>query len=245
MKKILKYILYSFSTVYLKTLGLILYTGARRYASFHTKLMHYRDWLFSNKEPSNYKHEINLYNWIYNPSQVEFAEGGIFGRMLIHKDDNVLDICCGDGSYSYLFFSDISKRVDAIDYDREAIAYADKNYSKSNINFICHDLLKYSFKKNFYDVIIWRSGSAYFTKKNRKKIFLDIYHSLKTNGKVYIGTPLMEEESFSANQIEVILNEKSFENEFIDLFEIVFKQKTFYSARNNINYILKKKRNEK
>ncbi len=76
MKKIIKYILYVMSKLYLKTLGQLLYIISKRYSNLHTKLMHYSDWIFSNKEPSSYKHEINLYNWIYNPSQVEFVEGG-------------------------------------------------------------------------------------------------------------------------------------------------------------------------
>jgi len=162
--------------------------------------------------------------------------------MLINKGDNVLDLCCGDGSYSYLFFSDISNQVDAVDYDTKSIAYANNNYKKDNINYICNDLLEYSFKKEYYDVIIWRSGSAYFNNENRKKLFSKIFNSLKSDGKLYIGTPLMEKENFSANQIEVITDEYTFEKEFGDFFNIIFKQKTFYENRTNINYILGKKK---
>jgi chemotaxis methyl-accepting protein methylase len=222
------------------TIGNIFYNISKRYASFHTKLMHYNDWYFSSKEPSNYKHEINLYNWIYNPSRVEFVEGGMLGRMIIKKDNNVLDLCCGDGSYSYLFFSDIAKNIDAIDYDQKAIDYANKRYKKKNINFICDDLLTFDLKLKNYDVIIWRSGSAYFSKEDRKVLFDKIYNTLTQDGKVYIGSPLMDEENFSANQVEVITNEVNFENEFNNSFHITFKQKIHYKNRTNINYILKK-----
>jgi cyclopropane fatty-acyl-phospholipid synthase-like methyltransferase len=236
VKKIIYYML----KLYEFTLGKILYISAKRYASFHTNLMHYTDWYFNPNEPSSYKHEINLYNWIYNPSQVEFVEGGVFGRMVIRKDDNVLDLCCGDGSYSYLFFSDISQQVDAVDYDIDSINYAKNNYKKQNINYICSDLLEYNFKKEYYDVIIWRSGSAYFTKENRQILFSKIKNSLSKNGKVYIGTPLMQKENFSANQVAVITDENIFEKEFTTQFNIIFKQKTFYHNRTNINYILEK-----
>ena len=173
--------------------------------------MHYNDWFFNNVQPSSYKHEINLYNWIYDPSQSQFVEGGVFGRMLIKKDDNVLDLCCGDGSYSYLFFSDISKLVDAIDNDERAIKYARETYKKNNINYICDDLLQYKLKDEFYDVIVWRAGVAYFSKKDRKALFLKIYHSLKMNGRLYIGTPVEKQANFSANQVEVITNLEEFE----------------------------------
>jgi cyclopropane fatty-acyl-phospholipid synthase-like methyltransferase len=240
MKKKVKNILYYILKLYEFTLGRLLYTGAKRYASFHTNLMHYTDWYFNPNEPSSYKHEINLYNWIYKPSQVEFAEGGVFGRMLINQGDKVLDLCCGDGSYSYLFFSDISSEVDAVDYDKDSIKYANNNYNKKNINYICSDLMQCDFKKEYYDVIIWRSGSAYFTKDERKKLFLKMANSLKKDGNIYLGTPLMKNENFSANQIEVITDEELYEKEFSDIFHIKFKQKTFYENRININYILEK-----
>lgn len=240
MKKIIKRIVFVILKFYELTIGKLLYKSSKKYASFHTNLMHYTDWYFNSKEPSSYKHEINLYNWIYNPAQVEFVEGGVFGRMLIKKDNKVLDLCCGDGSYSYLFFSDITRQVDAVDYDHGSIKYAIKNYNKSNINYICSDLLKFNFKKEYYDVIIWRSGSAYFTRENRKLLLSKICNSLKSDGKLYIGTPLMDKENFSANQIEVITDEFKFEEEFNNLFKINFKQKTFYNIRVNINYVLKK-----
>jgi 2-polyprenyl-3-methyl-5-hydroxy-6-metoxy-1,4-benzoquinol methylase len=202
--------------------------------------MHYTDWYFNSSEPSSYKHEINLYNWLYDPAQCEFAEGGVFGRMIIKPDDKVLDLCCGDGSYSYLFFSDVAQLVDAIDYDQNSIEYAIKTYNKNNIHFMCENLLTNNLKKNFYDVIVWRSGVAYFTKEQRKHLYGKIFESLKNDGKIYIGTPLMVKENFTANQVEVITNEENFEHEFDNIFDIFFKQKTFYKNNTNLHYILKK-----
>lgn len=241
MKKKVKKIVYYVLKLYEYTIGKLLYTSAKRYASIHTKLMHYTDWYFGNKEPSSYKHEINLYNWMYEPSQVEFAEGGVFGRMLIHENNTVLDLCCGDGSYDYLFFSDIAGQIDAVDYDANSINYAKSAYKHKNINYICSDLLLFEYKDDFYDVVTWRAGAAYFAKKDRKTLFQFICKSLKKEGKFYIGTPLMKEENFSANQIEVITSELDFKKEFEDLFNISFEQKTFYKNKTNVNYVLSKK----
>ncbi len=114
--KILKYSIYFFLKFYDLTLGGFLYWFSKKYASVHTRLTGIMDWGFAPTTPSSYKHEINLYNWRFDPTQVEFVEIA-YGRMQLRRNDTVLDLCCGDGSYSYLFFSDISKRVDAIDYD--------------------------------------------------------------------------------------------------------------------------------
>ena len=240
MSKIVKKMIYLSLKLYELSLGKVLYSIAKKYTSLHTKLLHYTDWYFSDIKPSSYKHEINLYNWIYDPSQCQFAEGGVFGRMLIKPNDYVLDLCSGDGSYAYLFFSDIAHTVDAIDYSEVSIEYARKNYGKNNINYICANLLQYQFASKLYDVIMWGAGVAYFTQENRKTIFNKIHASLKDNGKVYIRTPLENKANYSANQIEVIIDESNFEKEFKALFNIVLKQKTFYNNRINLNYILEK-----
>jgi hypothetical protein len=73
---IIKKIIYLCLKIYELSIGKILYISSKRYASIHTKLMHYTDWYFNDIKPSSYKHEINLYNWIYDPSQSEFVEGG-------------------------------------------------------------------------------------------------------------------------------------------------------------------------
>lgn len=62
--------------IYEMSLGRFLYLCAKKYAHLHTQLMHNIEWDLSNKTPSNYKHEINLYNWMYNPAKCEFVEGG-------------------------------------------------------------------------------------------------------------------------------------------------------------------------
>jgi 2-polyprenyl-3-methyl-5-hydroxy-6-metoxy-1,4-benzoquinol methylase len=240
IKRMIKNIVYIFLNIYINTIGKLLYIVAKKYASFHTKTMHFLEWNLQKQQPSSYKHEINLYNWMYDPSQVQFADGGVFGRMLIQKNDKVLDLCCGDGSYAYLFYSDIASKVDAIDYDAGSIKYAKNMYYSNNINYICKDLLNFSFEQYFYNVIIWKAGIAYFTKENRSILFKKIFNSLKNNGKVYISTPLEDNITLGANQVEVITNLEEFEQEFNKYFIITFKQRIIYSTRININYILEK-----
>lgn len=161
--------------------------------------------------------------------------------MFIEKDDSVLDFCCGDGSYAYLFFSDIARKVVAIDYDKNIIKYAKKRYYRDNIHYICADLLKFEVEKNAYDIVIWSAGVAYFTKDDRKIIFDKISNTLKKNGKIFITTPLEQTDSFGANQKKVITNIDEFENEFKTLFKIIFYKQTQHIIRNNLNYILEKK----
>lgn len=241
IKKIVKYALYIILKIYINSIGRLAYILSKRYASFHTKAIHFMEWNLQNKEPSSYKHEINLYNWMYDPSQNQFVDGGVFGRMIINENDKVLDLCCGDGSYAYLFFCDISKKVDAVDYDMDSIKYAKKNFYNSKINYICKDLLSFTFKKDYYNVIIWKAGVAYFSKENRKILYKKIFISLKDDAKLYISTPVEDSINYGANQVEVITNLNSFEAEFNELFIITLKQKIIHRNRINIHYILKKR----
>jgi ubiquinone/menaquinone biosynthesis C-methylase UbiE len=162
----------------------------------------------------------------------------------MNKGDNILDICCGDGSCSYLFYSDIAGNIDAIDYDKNAINYAKKFYSSQNINYINEDLLHFNFKKDFYDVVIWTSSVAYFSENNRKLLLNKIYNSLKGGGMLYIKTPLEEKNSNAGSgQKETIchiVNKNNFENEFNNIFKIEFFVKSIYSDFINLNYVLKK-----
>jgi len=104
MKKLAKKSLHVILKLYEVTISQGLYTLAKKYASIHTKIICYNDWgPHSSAQPNSYKHETNLYNWIYDPSRCEFVLGAALGRMCIKHNDNVLDLCCGDGSYSYLF----------------------------------------------------------------------------------------------------------------------------------------------
>jgi 2-polyprenyl-3-methyl-5-hydroxy-6-metoxy-1,4-benzoquinol methylase len=144
LKKIIKRLIFYILKLYQVSIGNVLYLASKKYASLHTKLMLQIEWRFSGSCPSHFKHEINLYNWIYDTSNVEFIEWGAIPRMFISRGDNVLDLCCGDGSNAYLFFSDISENIDAIDYDKEALKYAHKYYKKNNINYLCEDLLTFT-----------------------------------------------------------------------------------------------------
>jgi len=234
----IKFILYAILAIYMYTLGWLLFRFSKKYAYYHTQLLLLKDWHLSSKTPSSFKHEINLYSWRFNPAEVEFAEV-VYGRMYLKKGDTVLDLCCGDGSYAYLFFSDLASRIDSIDYDADTIAYAKKNYATENITFTCANLLEHSFPDEYYDLVVWASGVAYFSKENRAKILAKIHRSLKSRGKLFIKTPIEEKPSSSANQVSVITNKVDFETEF-NGYSILAEQRSYYQKRSNLNYVLAK-----
>ena len=227
------------------TVGCMLYFFSKRYASIHGLIIHNLDWTLKTRHDSYYDHEISLYNWRYKPSQCEFMDGMSLARMLINKGENILDLCCGNGFNSYLFFSDIASSVDAIDYSSKAINYAISNYHSDSINFICGDILKYSFKQFHYDLVVWSSAIAYFSPENRRKVFSIIHYVLKKNSLLYVKTPL---ENFNCTagstqkeSIYHIVDRYQFESEFVEYFNIEFCILSHYKTFDNLNYVLRAK----
>ena len=52
-----------------------------------------------------------------------------------------MDVCCGDGRYSYILFSGIAGRIDAIVNDEYALQYIKKYFSGAAINYQLVDII--------------------------------------------------------------------------------------------------------
>lgn len=131
---------------------------------FFTKLLFLKEWYFNSSEiPFFFKHQINYGLWRFKPSEWTFTLRGVYAREQMHKNCKVLDLCCGDGSYSYLFFSDIASKIDAIDYDKSAIKYAKQNFKSFKINYERINIINEVFPSIDYDIIVWNAGICYFT----------------------------------------------------------------------------------
>ena len=78
-----------------------------------------------------------------------------FAKYFIKANDIALDAACGVGYGSYLL-AEKASRVDAIDYNEEAIRYAEEHWRKDNIRYITGDLLdeKAYPKRQKYDAIV-------------------------------------------------------------------------------------------
>jgi SAM-dependent methyltransferase len=90
-----------------------------------------------------------------------------------------LDLCCGDGSYSFLFFSDIAGHIDAVDIDSRAIAYAMKYRASPVISYCELDVLRQPLPNTEYDVVVWNAAICYFYEKDIKAILQKIANAGK------------------------------------------------------------------
>jgi len=105
-------------------------------------ILYTKSWGFLNISWFNH-----LFDHLCGPSNWHWYERGILGYRIIRPGDIVLDLCCGDGIYSGLFYSQRAKFVDAIDRDDRALSYARRRYQRDNVQFNKMDVINEDFPK--------------------------------------------------------------------------------------------------
>ena len=136
----------------------------QRLSSWLAGVTFFCDWqLEARGRPQFFKHQIDIARWPFEPHRWSFTARGVYAREVMFKGCTVLDLCCGDGSYSYLFFSDIARQVIAIDNDEHAIRYARKYHATRNVSFRRMDILRDGLPGEEYDVVVWNAAICYFS----------------------------------------------------------------------------------
>jgi SAM-dependent methyltransferase len=137
-----------------------------------------RDWrLQVYGRPQFFKHQINLGRWASEPSRWSFTARGVYAREGMFRNCRVLDLCCGDGSYSHLFFADIAAKIDAVDNDPHAIAYARRYNSSPVISYHRLDIVRDALPGTDYDVVVWNAAICYFSEDEIGKILQKIINA--------------------------------------------------------------------
>lgn len=211
-----------------------LFSIAKKYVYYCSLKRVDKEWS-SSPAPVFFKHEYDLYRWPFDMRNgAEWVERGVHARSKFFKGCVVLDLCCGDGSYPYLFFRDIAKRIDAVDANCEAIKYAKKHYAAERIQFMHCNILDtdmLDFKE--YDFIIWNAGIGYFTTGEQKYLLAKIAKSGKSSLMLIGTTPLVDrktdsnhkDEFYSIEQLQTLLDH---------YFLRVSIDKSFYNHRTNL-----------
>lgn len=102
--------------------------------------------------------------------------------------NNVLDLGCGLGHYSYLL-STKGLNCIGLDVSREAIGYANSHYSNPTCKFLVSDILKAEFPRNNNSLTIFTySTFNIFSKSEGKNLLKKIYDALNPGGWLYFET---------------------------------------------------------
>jgi SAM-dependent methyltransferase len=148
---------------------------SQRMTSFFARLLFVRDWqLEARGRPQFFKHAMNLARWPFEPSRWAFTARGVYARELMRRGCKVLDLCCGDGAYSRLFFSDIAGQVDAVDFDEYALDYARRYHAAPTVRFHRLDIVNQPFPDRDYDVVVWNAAICYFSEPDIRVVIAKI-----------------------------------------------------------------------
>jgi 2-polyprenyl-3-methyl-5-hydroxy-6-metoxy-1,4-benzoquinol methylase len=144
---------------------------------------------------------------------------------MMSSEDNVLDLGCGDGIFSGVFYSSKAKKVVAVDIDSTAIRHAKKYYPKKNVSYTKQDIRNLSFRNNKFNIILMFAVIEHFTPEDGVKVLTKVGKLLKPNGTFFGSTPI-----FSKNKTKLANFEH--ENEFTSSDDLlVFLKKGFKSVK--------------
>jgi SAM-dependent methyltransferase len=134
-------------------------------------LILFRDWsLLAYGRPQFFKHRIDLARWDAEPHRWSFAARGVYAREKMFRGCTVLDLCCGDGTYSRLFFSDVASKIDAVDNDRFALGYARRYNTAAPISYHEIDIVSQPLPDTRYDIVVWNAAICYFEQAQIRNI---------------------------------------------------------------------------
>lgn len=137
---------------------------AQKFCDLIAQFLLLRDWtLHANGQPQFFKHHIDLCRWRFQSTRWSFTARGVYARENMFRGCSVLDLCCGDGSYSKLFFSDIAGKIDAVDNDDIALSYARRYCAAPTIQYHNIDIITQRLPETKYDVVVWNAAICYFT----------------------------------------------------------------------------------
>lgn len=91
-----------------------------------------------------------------------FVERGLHTAIALPEDANVLELCCGDGFYTRLFYSRRARHITALDYDADVIAYARRYNGTDNIEYQTADI-RQGLPEGPFDMVIWNGAIEHFT----------------------------------------------------------------------------------
>ena len=209
----------------------------RNISSYTHNLQYKIEWSIDN--PEHFDHFMDI-NWKWKKNMASFPmERGVFSSYSLPNESlnygNTLDLCCGDGFYTYFFYALRSKKITGIDFDKNAIKWAKRNFKSENLDFVLGDIRK-DIPNGPYKNIMWDAGIEHFTENEIKLIMHRIKEVLLPEGILsgytikepeHIGKHLHQHEyEFKSKDDLVRFLSPYFKN--VHVLETVYPQRTNY-----------------
>lgn len=207
-------------------------SGLRRLTAFFHHLQFALEWQ-TGSIPNWFDHNIDLYYQWPRTGNSLGIERGIFSLMAMRPKARVLELCCGDGFYTWHFFSARAAKVLAVDIDSHVIKSAQSKYSRDNIEFRVIDIIK-NMPDGIYDNIVWDSALEYFEAKEISALMMKISQHLDPNG-VLSGHVILQEK-FNAGQKFAFQSKSDLLNFMNPCFKHIKTFESIHEGRRNLYF---------
>jgi len=128
-----------------------------------------------------FDHYVDV-NWkLPTDGDTMFLERGLFNRMLIGPDADVLEIACGDGYYTAHFYAPRARSMVAVDVDPSALTFARRSNGRPNIRYQLHDI-RDGLPGGRFSHVIWDGAMLFFSLEQVDSIIGWIRERVGPNG---------------------------------------------------------------
>ena len=132
----------------------------------------------------------NDLKWKNNPWAQVFVRRCKYAKQFSQKK-RVLDLCCGTG-WTANELSKVSKMVKAVDYSKESIEKAKKEFQSENLFFEQMNALSLKYHDSAFDTVVSMEAIEHFAENDGKVFLSEVYRVLKKGGHFVGSTPQVE-----------------------------------------------------
>jgi ubiquinone/menaquinone biosynthesis C-methylase UbiE len=148
---------------------------------------------------------VNQYFNLPKYRRTFWLEGAVFCGLGIEPGKRILELCCGTGWYTDLFYSPFASEIVAVDFDPRAIETAQRFHQRSNIKYQVMDIRE-AFPDGPFASVIWDGAIEHFTMEEIDSI-MQRMQAVMTPGARLVGYTVAE----SANAPQLPTHETHFQ----------------------------------
>jgi len=163
------------------------YTAVDRLAELSrsfSRVAHYAktfcDWTVP-PTPEFTDHFINQYFLWPELKRTFWLEGAVMCSLAMKRGGRYLELCCGGGFYSDMFYASIARELVAVDFDPRAIELARRHHGRDNIRYEIVDIRK-ALPDGPFDGVIWDGAIEHFSSAEIAAVMAEIKRQLVPNG---------------------------------------------------------------
>ena len=110
-----------------------------------------------------------------------WLEGAVFCALAMKRGGRYLELCCGGGFYSDMFYASIAGEIIAVDFDPRAIEIARRQHPRDNVRYEIVDIRE-GLPAGPFDGVVWDGAIEHFSTSEIAVVMAEIKRNLVPGG---------------------------------------------------------------